>query len=187
MFKFIFLFVITFLFSFSTKQEDEDVISWNEKRPLTWDDFKGAPEERFAVASTSYEILRSVAKTSSSSASVKIQAIFFCKSSWKKGKWISEEVLMHEQKHFDIVEIYARKFRRLVQSKKYTSGRELRRDIDSLYTVIDKELDVYQDRYDDETESSMNGKKQREWDSKVQKELKSLNDYSPSSFSVTYK
>jgi len=182
--KLIFLLIITHCLF--TRQES-DTLVWNEKRPLHWNDFRGEPEKRFAVASTTYDIKKSAAQINSHSAFVKIEAIFYCKRSWKKERWISNEVLMHEQKHFDIVEIYARKFRRMILAKHYGSFKELQMAIDDFYPEIDKALDKYQDEYDDKTDSSMNGAKQREWEEKLMKELHSLDEYSAPAFTVVFK
>jgi predicted secreted Zn-dependent protease len=86
-------------------------------------------------------------------------------------------VLRHEQKHFDIVELYARKLRKLINANNYSSAIELTIKSDSLYAIIDKEMDVYQDKYDDETDGSMNGEQQRAWEKKITNEISELEAY----------
>lgn len=179
--KFFILFSsLLFLFSFTHKTEKEMVL-WQEDRPLTWDDFKGKPERRFAAASTSYDILKEVTKSS-----VEIKAVFFTQSSWKKTSWINDQVLAHEQKHFDIVELYARKLRKQIKETKYTSYEDLKTKVESLYDVNDKEMDKYQDLYDEETDGSMNGDKQREWQAKIMKEIKALDAYKEITLQISF-
>jgi hypothetical protein len=157
--------------------DEKEIIIWQENRPLAWDDFQGKPQKRFAAASTHYDIQKIIDVQKGDSIAITIQAVFFCKKSWKKESWISESVLRHEQKHFDIVELYARKLRKLINANNYSSAIELTIKSDSLYAIIDKEMDVYQDKYDDETDGSMNGEQQRAWEKKITNEISELEAY----------
>ena len=177
--------IIACLFSFKP-DDKKDIILWKLDRPLTWDDFKGKPEKRFAAASTSYDILKEVNKGTTTNASVKIEAVFFCESSWKKKSWINDQVLAHEQKHFDIVEVYARLLRKKIKETKFTSFEDLKTKMESLYDVNDKAMDKYQDLYDEETDGSMNGDKQREWEAKIMKEIKALDAFKETSLQINF-
>ncbi|MBA2613761.1 MAG: hypothetical protein H0U95_17500 [Bacteroidetes bacterium] len=183
--KLFFILSIVFLLSFKPDNEKE-IVSWKLERPLTWDDFKGKPERRFAAASTSYDILKAVNKGTTKTATIKIEAVFFCQSSWKKKSWINEQVLEHEQKHFDIVELYARKLRKKIKETTFTSFEDLNLKIDAMYDVNDKEMDKYQDLYDEETDGSMNGDKQREWMAKIMKEIKALDAYKETTLQISF-
>ncbi|MBK7669141.1 MAG: DUF922 domain-containing protein [Sphingobacteriaceae bacterium] len=175
------LFLLLLFSSFLTKDED-DILVWEESRILTWDDFRGKPAKRMSAASTHYDIFKTITERGK----ITIEAVFFCNKSWKKVSWINQQVLEHEQKHFDIVELYARKLRKLISETKYSSYANLKTVSDSLYAVIDKEMDVYQDKYDDETDASMNGDKQREWNKKIPIEIKALSLYKNSTFTVSF-
>lgn len=157
------------------------MVFWQEDRPLTWDDFKGKPERRFAAASTSYDILKTVNKNS-----VEIKAVFFTQTSWKKTSWINDQVLAHEQKHFDIVELYARKLRKQIKETNFTSYEDLKLKVETLYDANDKAMDKYQDLYDEETDGSMNGDKQREWQKKIVKEIKDLDAYKETLLQINF-
>ncbi len=172
------------IFSAFAKQESKDVILWDENRLLTWDDFKGKPERRFAAASTAYDILKSVIKKDEAAAQITIKAVFFCKTSWKNSYWAESTILAHEQRHFDIVELFSRKLRKLLQETKYKSHADVETKADSLYAIIDKEMDAYQDVYDEESDGSMDGDKQRVWNKKVAAELKALEQYNNIQFVV---
>jgi hypothetical protein len=177
---FIFFSSLLLLFSFTQKTEKEMVL-WQENRPLTWDDFKGKPERRFAAASTSYDILKEVTKNS-----VEIKAVFFTQTSWKKTSWINDQVLAHEQKHFDIVELYARKLRKQIKETKFISSEDLKSKVETLYAANDKAMDKYHDLYDEETDGSMNGDKQREWQAKIMKEIKALDAYKETVLQINF-
>lgn len=172
--------------AFISFRSDDDVIIWSADRPLTWHDFKGKPEPRFAAATTSYDILKTVTKKGASSSEIKIAAVFFKKSSWKKVQWINDDVLAHEQKHFDIVELFARKLRKAVTLSKFKSHADLETKLNALYDSNDKEMDAYQDLYDEETDGSMNGDQQRAWQKKILKELKELDDYKSIAVTVSF-
>lgn len=182
MMRFLLVFISLLTFSFivpeTVNTNEKDIIVWHQERPLTWDDFKGKPAKRFAVASTNYDIIKTIEPIGKDSSRIEVKAVFFCNKSWKKQNWVDSTVLIHEQKHFDIVELYARKLRRQLQKHTFSSGKELKTKSDSLYTIIDKEMDVYQDKYDTETEGSMNGEQQHAWNKKISDQIKELNAYS---------
>ncbi len=180
-FKFFIVFSSLFLFLSFKQKTEKEIILWQEDRPLTWDDFKGKPERRFAAASTSYDILKTVNKNS-----VEIKAVFFTQTSWKKTSWINDQVLAHEQKHFDIVELYARKLRKQIKETKFTSYEDLKTKLEVLYDANDKAMDKYQDLYDEETDGSMNGDKQREWQKKIMKEIKDLDAYKETVLKINF-
>ncbi len=173
--KLILLFLGLFLLS-SFVGGDKDVITWSKDRKLTWKDYRGKPKPRFAAASTVYSLGRYV-DGSGGKATAVIEAYFYCNDSWKKDDWINDEVLAHEQKHFDIVELFARKIRKKIDSMTFGSLKEAEEKVESLYQGLNKEMDVYQDLYDKETDGSMDGDGQRKWEKKIAEEIKSLDAY----------
>lgn len=151
----------------------EDVITWKQDRRLTWEDYRGKPQKRFAAASTVYSLGRKVF-AEDGKVYARVEAYFYCKDSWKKVDWINDEVLAHEQKHFDIVELFARRMRKQLTGMVFVSFRDAQKKVETLYKLTDKELDAYQDKYDDESDGSMNGEGQRKWNQKVTQELADL-------------
>ncbi|MCW3078027.1 MAG: hypothetical protein JWO32_2636 [Bacteroidetes bacterium] len=181
-----YLFIVLFCFTIFSFQTDKNILLWKENRPLTWDDFNGKPERRFAAASTHYDILKSLSSKDKSTATVKIEAVFFRHKSWKNKDWLSDEILAHEQKHFDIVELYARKLRKALKENKFRSYSELENKLQALYDQFDDEMDLYQDKYDEETDGSMKGTQQRAWQKKITEELKTLDEYKETAFEVKF-
>ncbi len=178
---------LSFFILCSSLPEKPQTILWDENRPLTWDDFRGKSEPRFAGASTHYDIIKTLTNTNSNSATVNIEAIFFCKKSWKKKLWISESLLAHEQKHYDVVELFSRKLRKLLQENSYVSFSQLESKSDSLYKIIDKEMDVFQDDYDDGSNGSMDGNGQRAWNKKIMEGIHELDLFKNTAVLITYK
>ncbi|MBK9285283.1 MAG: DUF922 domain-containing protein [Sphingobacteriaceae bacterium] len=170
------VFYTLLLLVYEATAQKKDTILWVESERLTWNDFQGEPEARFAVASTAYDILLNIQQINQYTM-VRVEAVFFKKKSWKKKKWISTEVLNHEQLHFDIVELYARKLRKKIAGLKIKKFEQLKNTIQQLYEENDEEMDRFQDLYDEETDGSMNGEKQREWELKIAKELKLYQQY----------
>jgi hypothetical protein len=152
------------------------VITWSPSRKLNWDDYKGKPKPRFAAASTVYSMGRDITEEDGK-LKASIEAYFYCNDSWKKEQWINDEVLAHEQKHFDIVELYARKLRKQIAAIQFLDLKSAEIRIDSMYKVISEEMDAYQDKYDEATDGSMNGDAQRKWIKKIDSELLELEAY----------
>ncbi|MGJ8734513.1 MAG: DUF922 domain-containing protein, partial [Cellulophaga sp.] len=75
----------------------------------------------------------------------------------------------HEQIHFDIAELYARKMREKLS--KVVPSSNTYKQARAIYTSVNKELDAYQDLYDKETNYSRDLEKQLFWQEKVKKEL----------------
>ncbi len=108
---------------------------------------------------------------------VNTSAVFYCKDSWKNKKWISNAILKHEQLHFDIAELFSRKMREKVTQVVVKNYDDLKQQTDTIYYQLEKEMDVYQNQYDDETENSMNKNMQLKWENKVKNELEKLSDF----------
>lgn len=183
MLKLFFIPIVSFILLFA--DEKKETIVWQEGKLLTWDDFKGKPAKRFSAASTHYDTFKNLTDKGTN-AKVEILAVFYIHKSWKKSSWINDQVLEHEQKHFDIVELFARKLRKQVMERTYSSYPQLKLISDSLYDKMDKDMDIYQDTYDDETDASMNGDKQREWNKKITQEIQALSAYKNTTFTITF-
>src|ERR1700712_691710 len=86
---------------------DEETIAWTPVRKLVWDDFLCTPQKQGdAVASTSTS-LGIAYQLKNGQLSFHITCHFSKHKSW--GSLKTEYILAHEQGHFDITEIHARK------------------------------------------------------------------------------
>jgi len=81
---------------------------------------------------------------------------------------------MHEQGHFDITEIYARKLDNALREYNFNPKR-FKTDLDEIYKDIMEEKEELQNQYDLETDYSRSKEKQAEWLKKIQKELAKYN------------
>ncbi len=78
---------------------------------------------------------------------------------------LDDQVLVHEQYHFNITEYHARLLRKdLIKIGKNKLNRKIR---DSLFNKYTSENDLMQDQYDSITDHNVNTEKQRYWEMKI--------------------
>src|SRR5690348_5350311 len=106
------LFVCTFLFSFTTDPaaDSKNIIVWNEYRPLTWEDFQGKRSEDAAGDAGTVVQIKAKPYMVKDQVKYDVAAVFVKNKSWSDAQ--TKELLAHEQLHFDIAELYARKIRK---------------------------------------------------------------------------
>ena len=99
------LFIQIPLFLFS--QKDAESINWSEEKKLVWEDFKAAPQKNGDVAALTATHLGFAYNVANGKITYDIECRFEKNRSWGlvKNDWI----LKHEQGHFDVAEIFARK------------------------------------------------------------------------------
>ena len=101
-------------FAQSSLFENDSILIWNENRKITWDDFKSKNKvhsyEQASAVITPGLIAYPNNIEESKIKKVKIIATVYKNKSWYKIK--EDYILNHEQMHFNITEIYARKFRK---------------------------------------------------------------------------
>lgn len=156
-------------------------VEWQEGKKLVWDNFKSKINNQRGkdiVAYTHCGWVYSVVKSSNpkGSAKINVETVFNEDKSWKDTERINDYVLNHEQKHFDIAEIYARKIRKEVDGKIKTSG-DYDRYFQTIYNRILKDYKNFQALYDGVTEHGMNKEKQEEYNTLISKELEQLKNY----------
>ena len=166
----LFLVIVSFI-------QDDSAMVWQNNRKLTWNDYQGKPQHnRFAAASTVYSMYRHIYKDPNGNITASIKACFYPKDSWK-GHYIDDALLAHEQKHFDIVELYARKLRKQLMQINVRSEEDAQQKLDSLYKIIDADMDAYQDKYDEETNYSMAHDEQVAWIKAIDAAIEKLSTY----------
>lgn len=153
----------------------EKEINWNKKRKLAIEDFKGStlnrPFEAVTASQMGYKYWGTVID---GYATLKINSVFDCNLSYFKNNPDSLEILAHEQIHFDITEIYARKLLKRLQNE-VKSIRELRTNGERIGREIQKEWILLQDKYDSEVYADRS--QQPKWNNMIAEELQKLNEY----------
>ncbi len=161
-------------------QQDEPVISWSESYTLSWSDFKAKPNnsiEAVALTASGITFGMSISKTDNEVVSFKanIQAHFYPEKSWYKSDRADANILAHEQLHFNITELFVRKFRQRIEHLKVSNS--VRDKLKTIHKTINKELSQMQDEYDTETNHSRNIEMQAKWKNLVSEELKMFYKY----------
>ena len=172
--------LIVFIFLFVGNSFNDELISWNEKSKLTWEDFKAKPDaESDAVALTASGITFGYSVKTKGEQIVDFSAIveshFYHNKSWYLNDKVTAYILNHEQLHFDITELYSRKFRQ--QLSKLKVNQNIKEQMDDIHVAINKALGETQGRYDEETNHSINEEKQKEWNAFIAKELNRLDQF----------
>jgi predicted secreted Zn-dependent protease len=156
-------------------------IYWQEGLKLTWDNFKSKANNQRGtnvVAYTNCGWSYSYVKSSNPKAPIKIkvETIFNENQSWKDVKRINNYVLLHEQKHFDAAEVFARKLRKEISEKIKTSS-DFDRYFKSIYSRILRDYQDFQKHYDAETKNGMVEEKQADYNRIIAEELENYKSY----------
>ena len=168
-------FILSFLcFQQGIAQEEEEGIAWREGWRLQWTDFKGeVPSGAAAAATTASGISYSYQAEWEGKGEVQVdfvvEAHFYPEESWYRPEVCNEHILSHEQLHFDIAEIFARKLRKRLESKTYTKN--IKAEVRRIYQQTVRELSKFQNQYDRETDYSRNRENQLLWNELIGKML----------------
>lgn len=156
----------------------DSLILWDEYRKLSWDDFKGIPDEVSDYKAITSSFIGFTSITYGDSIVLSIPCYFVKTESWSKNK-MGKSLLSHEQLHFDVAEIIARKIRKECSTHISKSLEETSNILQSYYDKYYGEYwDNINNQYDSETDHGIIESKQKEWEQKIAKELKSLEVYS---------
>ena len=150
-------------------QEIEEGVPWSKEDRLTWSDFRGkVPPAAVPAATTASGISYSYTANlihHEVHLDFKVHAFFYPRESWYKPEQCDEITLSHEQLHFDIAELFARKMRHRLQNTSFSDN--VKAEIRKIYKETLEELQKFQELYDWETDFSRNRGKQLEWNRKV--------------------
>jgi hypothetical protein len=152
----------------------QDTITWRSDYKLKWDDFKGKPDSSSQFGAISYCTIKYLLSTVNNSYSYKVFCFFNKSISWTKG--FDSIGLKHEQGHFDIAELFARRLKKKFREYKANIA-TIKQDFKILFEENNKERDKMDNLYDKETNFSRNKPKQAYWNKKILAELKKLEGY----------
>ena len=157
------------------QDKDEELLPWSADRKLGWIDYKGKPDPKSDAAASTTTYLGIEYNISSSSFTYKILSRFSKDRSWGLHK--TEYILSHEQGHFDIAEVFARKLHKEMSEYKF-DRKSYQKDLQKIYQDVLDDKEKTQNEYDEETNHSIKKAKQAEWLKKIEKMLEELKDYS---------
>lgn len=158
----------------------ENTIEWSKERKLTWFDFKRKPASdniSFGAETNCILALKSNTVTLINKPKIKVTNSFYCDESWVKTKNLDNNALLeHEQMHFDLSEIYARKLRKIISESKLNTF-NLIKESNRLfyeYLALNKERQIL---YDKETNHGTDSLEQKKWKKMIETELQQLNEF----------
>ncbi|MDR2234895.1 MAG: DUF922 domain-containing protein [Chryseobacterium sp.] len=156
-------------------------IIWKEDQKLVWANFKSPVNRKnnpsvaaYTHCGWEYSLVKSSNPTTP--VAIDISAIFNEERSWKDVKRINDYILLHEQKHFDIAELFARKLRKEVAEKIRTSG-DYDKYFKGIYQKVSNDYQNFQQLYDRETQHGINEEKQKVYNTRIAEELDNLKSY----------
>lgn len=168
--------IFTFLLAAltSAEQANANLIEWTAARKLTWDDFK-APAD---PASTNAALTSSSINVEFGYDDQELQFTIKCQFD-KNKSWVrvrSTTILQHEQGHFDIAELHARKLYQALKGYHF-NAKTVSDDVNKIYDSVMILHHSAQNEYDKETDFSRNKEKQAVWLRKITDDLLSLKQY----------
>jgi hypothetical protein len=176
--------LITLLTIAASFQNNDNIIVWSKAKKLTWNDFQGkiskdktyeiinVYKEREEDAARSRVAIALYYECEGNKANHIVKAEFEKNNSWYSPQYKTEEVLSHEQLHFDITELYARRLRTKLEMLKNPCDKPA---VGTLYQANEKEFVEFTKQYDIETSHGVNKQKQSEWDTKIHNLLSASN------------
>ncbi len=157
-------------------------IRWSN-RPLTWDDFKPVSRNASSFKAQTYSGIRYSLEDRNGKVYIDVEAYFDPEESWVVKGSNTNYLLNHEQLHFDITELHARKLRQELMDVQGMSVSEFKankiwRKANEAHDRLYNEMVAMQNRYDEETDHSLKRREQEIWENKVMYELDQLIGFS---------
>jgi hypothetical protein len=106
---------------------------------------------------------------------LEIDVAILSNSSWVVSSERTDELLKHEQGHFDIAALTAREFYDKAQLIKGKSSDDLTKKVNALNAAIQAKRKLFNERYDKETDHHNKKDVQQSWDKKIDTAKKNMN------------
>jgi len=157
----------------------EPLVEWNPERKLVWSDFRATrkPPGKVPAALSTCGFGFEATEENHRVVSVEIHVTFYQDKSWKNPQHQTDDVLSHEQIHFDITELMGRNFHKEILSLK-AKGKLSQRTLKKIYDRISKEHSQLQQLYDKQTNHSLNTKMQDWWAQYISSEIEKTEAFS---------
>jgi hypothetical protein len=161
---------------------DAERIAWARDGRLAWTDFTGKAPAASAEASGScvgFDV--SWECTEDATLTFAVRAVFDRSQSWVRAGSEDNALLDHEQRHFDLTEVFARRLR-----KRFTELKDSCKNPQGVRQILDAAtIDMYREwglankKYDEETGRGTEARGQRAWDLRIREELDALKGFEP--------
>ena len=152
-----------------------DSIYWNKNYKLKWSDFQGVSPSDNTWKAVSYASIDARGYMDGGLPKYRVINAFLRKKSWTIDA-LSMDLLEHEQLHFDIAELYARKIKKTIEDLRRKKIKNYDR-YEPLILRLMHERQAMDVKYDNETHHSMNVEAQSVWCKMIAIELDKLKKY----------
>jgi hypothetical protein len=166
------LVIPSYLFS----QENKNIIQYDTLYEIAWGDFIGQPDTQSPDAANSYTGIDLSMKQKNSALVIDVFSFFDRNLSWVREGASKEGLLRHEQFHFHITELYARKLRKELIEYRFTQ-KNLQTKLQPIFKDFLDQLSKEQKKYDKETNHHINTKEQIKWERSITDELSTYDSY----------
>jgi hypothetical protein len=149
-------------------------LHWSANRPLVLADFEGRPRpgESHAALTSATMVAKVACRSNQFTGSV--QAAFDPTRSWVRDPaTMTAKLLHHEQLHFDITEVYARRLRQKLTSANIPCA-QLGPTFERLSQGVYADWEKAESQYDVDTNHGLKPAQQAQWDAQVQQQLAEL-------------
>jgi hypothetical protein len=174
---------ICLLLTSSHHPVDPPFMAWTEGYALSPADYLAQADFNSTYqASTSYSVSNRWEWLNDNELQIEIICRFYPNASWIKPN-PTAELLIHEQKHFDLGEIYARQMRKKLQSTKLMAV-NCNEMVENIIQETRNDCFARQRAYDAATAHGIHAAQQQYWNELILNELTALQDYKNRQFSV---
>ena len=160
----------------ASNPNEEIGIVWNNNRRLTWEDFKSPADEAEPLHAMTSTNIAVKAHCNGNRMHFDVKCVFVTKDSWTKNR-LSKKLLAHEQMHFDLTEVHARRLRQKLNQEANICGTS-RLKLDPIVEKYFADWKEEQDLYDRETSHGLLDEQQKIWEEKIAGQLAELEPYS---------
>ncbi|MFC6997388.1 hypothetical protein [Rufibacter roseus] len=128
--------LLFFLSLFVCSVQAQDLLVYESESKLVWADFKGEPpkfDSAGARISTTIQMKAGKVNIWTGSTTYSAWGIMFPRHSWVKKEYKDDYTLNHEQLHFDISELVAKRLKIFINQQKVNSGKKVATEIFNRY------------------------------------------------------
>lgn len=141
-----------------------------------WGDFKGRADRKSKYKALTQSVIMFYSEYEDDQLKLVVDCFFDKKMSWVKKNAHNDILLKHEQIHFNITEIYARRLRKQYQCVDLNVN-SVQKEVMKLFNKVSRNSAKRQKQYDKETNHSINKEAQTQWNRIIDNELKELKDF----------
>jgi hypothetical protein len=173
-------FLLSILLLLAVYVDPKERFSYADRPILKWSDFVGIPVKNAPYLASVNSGMGYEFSSSSSNGelkvTVKVQSYFYPQLSWKKNSNENSAILLkHEQLHWDITELHARKLR--AAYSRYVPQKDPKKEVAFIFKKFEDDRVKTQHAYDQETRHGAVKQAQATWENKIREELFKMSEF----------